>query len=129
VRRGHDEGLPAPCPPSSSITLTLWKVSYRFPDIQRAVSILVSRGVAHVEEVPFSSVDPNGSSSSGSGADLVVTVDAAVFEGIAANDRNKTAAVLTGEMAVAGRGLSSSLLLKSFMEYFEDSTMDFKAPL
>jgi putative sterol carrier protein len=99
-------------------------VSYRFPDLQRAVSILVSRGVAHVEEVPFSSVNPNNSDS-----DLVVTVDASVFEGIAANERNKTTAVLTGEMAVTGKGLSSSLALKSFMNYFEDSTMEFKVPL
>ena len=58
-----------------------------------------------------------------------MTVTAAVFEAIAANERNKTAAILTGEMLVTGKGLSSALALKSFMNFFEDSSMDLKTPL
>jgi hypothetical protein len=106
------------------------QVAYRFPDIQRAVTILISRGVAHVEEISYSAVaSETPTLPLPMEVELLVTVNAAVFEGIAANERNKTGAILTGDMVVTGKGLSSSLALKSFMDYFEDSAMDFKAPL
>lgn len=96
---------------------------YRFPDLQRAVRLAVRRGVAEAVEVPFAA------SADRTMPDLVVTVASAVFVDVACKLRSSAAAVLTGEMVVVGRGLTSSLALKQFMDFFDDSSVKFVAPI
>lgn len=95
------------------------KVIYRFPDLQQAVKIIVYKGISRVVDEDYNETN----------SDLIVTVNSYVFEEIASNLRNKTATILTGDMIVTGKGVSSSLVLKTFMDYFEDSSMEDKAPI
>ena len=100
---------------------------YLFTDIKKAVYIAIDRGIASSDDVEYSdSVEDNLKQN---GADLVVTVLASVFEEIAARLRNKSASVISGDMRVEGRGLTSSIALKKFMDHFEDSAAEFKAPI
>lgn len=100
---------------------------YLFSDIKKAVYIAIDRGVASSEDIEF--LDSVEDVLQIHGADLVVTVTAAVFEEIAARLRNKSASVLSGDMRVEGKGITSSIALKKFMNYFEDSAAEFTAAI
>jgi alkyl sulfatase BDS1-like metallo-beta-lactamase superfamily hydrolase len=91
---------------------------YKFPDIKRSVLLSINCGIARAEEVIYDSNDVC--------PDLVVTVTSTIFVDIAAKTRNKTAAVLAGEMVVEGKGIMSSIALKTFMDYFDDSSVPYK---
>jgi alkyl sulfatase BDS1-like metallo-beta-lactamase superfamily hydrolase len=97
------------------------KVLYVFPDIERSVCIDVRRGVSSTYEVPFSDHKI-------SDLFLTVTVNSTDFVEIAMKTKNKTAAVLSGAMKVEGQGLSSSIALKTFMDYFDDADDIFPPP-
>lgn len=105
------------------------KVIYRFPDIQQAVKIIIFKGISHVIDEDYNELELKTNNNEVNYVDLVVTVNSYVFEEIAANLRNKTTTILSGDMIVTGKGLSSSLVLKTFMDYFEDSSMEDKAPI
>lgn len=60
--------------------------------------------------------------------DLIVTVDSSVFVEIARKVKNKTSAVLNGEMKSVGRGVTSAVALKKFMDLFDDSDSVFIPP-
>ena len=96
-------------------------VLYIFPDLSRAVVIEVRRGIALTYDVPM---DTNRDAMF-----LVVTVQSSVFVDIACMSRNKTAAIISGDMQVEGKGMTSSLALKTFMDYFDDPEMKIIAPL
>ena len=99
---------------------------YQFPDIQKAVAISIRRGVAGSVEVPFSSSFQTHLSE---GAEVVASVASTHFVEIAAMRRNKMASVLNGDMTVEGKGAMSSLVLKKFMDNFDDSATPFQAPI
>ena len=100
---------------------------YRFPDIQKAVNIIIYKGVARVIDEDYNELETKVNSNQ-LNSDLLVTVNSVIFEEIAANLRNKTATIFTGDMVVTGKGMSSSLELKAFMDNFEDSATEDKAP-
>lgn len=60
---------------------------------------------------------------------MTVKVDSAVFVDIARKAKNKTTAVLNGEMVAVGRGITSSIALKKFMDLFDDSDLVVVPPL
>ena len=60
--------------------------------------------------------------------DIVVTVNSSVFVEIVCKTKNKTAAVLSGEMTAVGKGAKSSIALKRFMDLFDDSDASFPPP-
>lgn len=99
------------------------KVIYRFPDLEKAVKIIINKGISRVVDEDYHELETKVDS------DLLVTVNSQIFEEIAANLRNKTTTILTGDMIVTGKGISSSLILKKFMDYFEDSKMEDKVPI
>lgn len=102
------------------------QIVYQFPDIQKAVAISIRRGVAGSVEVPYSSSFQTHLSE---GAEVVASVASTHFVEIAAMRRNKMASVLNGDMTVEGKGAMSSLVLKKFMDNFDDSATPFQAPL
>ena len=61
--------------------------------------------------------------------DLIVTVDSSVFVEIARKVKNKTTAVLNGEMRSVGLGVTSAVALKRIMDLFDDSDAVFTPPL
>ncbi len=95
-------------------------VLYVFPDISRAIVIEVRRGIALTYDVPMDVKRDD--------MFLIVTVKSSVFVDIACKSRNKTAAVMNGEMQVEGKGMTSSLALKTFMDYFDDPDVEVIAP-
>jgi hypothetical protein len=103
-----------------------WQIVYQFPDIQRAVAISIRRGVADSVEVPFFD---SFEGHTRDGAEVVATVTSTTFVEIAAMLRNKTGAVMSGDMKVEGKGALSSIALKKFMDNFDDSATPFQAPL
>jgi hypothetical protein len=102
-------------------------VVYLFPDAKKAVYIAIDRGVARSDDIDYE--DSFEVAVQKHGADLVVTVNASVFEELAARLRNKSASVLSGDMRIEGKGLTSSIALKKFMGHFEDSATEFIAPI
>lgn len=102
------------------------QIVYQFPDIRRAVAVSIRRGVAEALEVSFHECSAPHLEE---GAEVVATVAAEQFVEIAALLRNKTAAVLSGAMVVEGQGAMSSIVLKKFMDCFEDSATQFHAPV
>ena len=98
-----------------------FKVMYSFSDIERAVVIEIRRGVALVYDVPLDTPQAE--------IDLTVSVLSSVFIEIACKSRNKTTAIINGDMKVVGRGMTSSLALKKFMDYFDDSDLIITAPV
>lgn len=100
-------------------------VTYRFPDISASVVLEVRKGVAHAESVPYVGGEEACTT------DFVVTVDSGMFLDIASGVKNKTAAVLSGDMKVysKGRSLSASIEFKRFMEYFDDASATFNIPV
>lgn len=92
---------------------------YTFPDITRSVIIEVRRGVARAYDTQtFLSAEERDEDT-----DMAVTVDSSVFVQIAREGKNKTTAVLNGEMTAVGRGVTSSIALKKFMDLFDDSDL------
>ena len=92
---------------------------YTFPDIKRSVIIEVRRGVARAfDTATFLNADERADDT-----DMAVTVDSCVFVEIARKAKNKTTAVLNGEMTAVGRGVTSSIALKKFMDLFDDSDL------
>ena len=106
------------------------RVVYRFSDTQTAVEITIDRGIARANEVPF--VDNDEAKCTAAGrpytVNLDVTVDESKFLEIASNLRNKTAAIVQGDMVVTGAGISSSIALKKFMACFDDPAVPIEVP-
>lgn len=94
--------------------------------MRRAVAISIRRGVADSIEVPFFD---SFEGHIRDGAEVVATVSSTTFVEIAAMLRNKTGAIISGDMVVEGKGALSSLALKNFMDNFDDSATPFQAPL
>lgn len=124
--------LPARLNPQTCLDVQK-KVIYQFPDLSTSLLLELNRGVARVVDIT-ETVSSTSTSTSESlleryNADLFVVVDSTVFVDIASKERSSVAAVLGGDMRVTGKGVVSSMALKEFMEYFDDSSVEIPVPI
>jgi alkyl sulfatase BDS1-like metallo-beta-lactamase superfamily hydrolase len=119
--------------PANCLHVERERVLYRFPDLRRALGIEVSRGVARTYDCSASIYASDEAATTPAFTvedfDIVVTVDSNIFLEVAAKDRSSAGAILSGDMQVTGKGLTSSMTLKKFMDYFEDSASSTVVPI